>query len=386
MLSVVSTPVLAYAFVLLAFISSDVLAGNEDNFPEPHVNFTQHINDVRAHLLENQLRRRTDAAAELNLPFERSASKQTPYRGKFLLIHGLNDSPFIWRDAADALSERGFDVRAILLPGHGSTPEAQLSMSYKRWIKASRRHMQLFRENGKPFYLGGFSMGGVIATLLAAESDPIDGLLLFSPAYKSILNSRLRWAGIYSKFKPWVFGGMIREDNPVKYNSIPINAGSQYYKTTQQLKRQWPRKALDIPTLAVASANDSVVDIPHLIKSFGKGFSGKKHLIIYSNEKDQPAIDAVEYRTSAYPELRVLNQSHQSVLVAPDNSLYGTDGQVLVCNGNEWAIFSRCLYYYGTHWLGAQHTPSPDDVPVARTTFNPDFNGVLDAFDEMFLR
>ncbi len=372
-------------FFVLNFASS-AYAHSDSTFPKPQEDFNQHIAEVRLHLIANQLNHRSEADAELNLPFERKASTAVPYRGKFLLIHGLNDSPFIWHDIANALTLRGFDVRAILLPGHGSTPEAQLSMGYKRWIKSSREHMRFYREQDKPFYIGGFSMGGVLATLLATEDEPIDGLLLFSPAYQSTKDHLLRWAGIYSKFRPWVFGGMIREDNPVKYNSIPINATSQYYKTARTLKWRWPRKPLNIPTLTIASANDSVVDVDYIIRSFNQGFTGEKKLIIYSNDSDHSPQDHVEYRASAFPNQRVLNQSHQSVLVAPQNSLYGKDGSVRVCNGNEWAIFSRCLFYTGTHWLGAQHTPSPDDVPVARTTYNPDFAGVMDAFDALFLR
>lgn len=374
-------------FVFLCIsASSNAFSHSDGNFPKPQEDFTQHIAEVKAHLLAKQMRQRSEADAELNLPFERKASTSAPYRGKFLLFHGLNDSPYIWRDMADALSERGFDVRAILLPGHGSTPRAQLSMRYWRWIKTAREHMRLYRQSDTPFYLGGFSLGGVLATILAAETDdPIDGLLLFSPAYQSQRDDLLRWAGIYSKFKPWVFGGMIREDNPVKYNSIPINAASQFYKTTRRLKKRWPRKPLSVPTLAVASAYDSIVDVDYTVKSFEKGFVGKKKLIIYSNELNQPSQAHIEYRSSAYPEQRVLNQSHQSVLVAPSNPLYGADGEVLVCNGNEWEIFSGCLFYTGTHWLGAQHTPSPDGVPVARITYNPDFSAVLDEFDALFL-
>lgn len=394
---------LARIGLIVLCLGLQACAHSDSAFPKPQQNFDQHIIDVKAHLLAHQMPHRSEADAELNLPFDRKASADAPYRGKFLLIHGLNDSPFIWRDIAKALTERGFDVRAILLPGHGSTPEAQLSMSYKRWLNATREQVRLYQEPNTPFYLGGFSLGGVIATLLASEAQAkagkkgydetdantttIDGLLLFSPAFQSNMDHLLRWAGIYKRYKPWMFGGMIREDNPAKYNSIPINTGSQYYKTARLLKKQWPQKPLSIPTLAVASANDSVLDVNYIVESFDTGFIGEKKLIIYNNEvNEQPTQEHIELRPSAYPKLRVLNQSHQSVLLAPHNSLYGADGRVRVCNGNEWAVFSRCLFYTGTHWLGAQHTPSPDGVPVARTTYNPDFIGVMDAFDALFLR
>ena len=380
------------SIVLSVFIAAPSLAQSKNgyslkDFPKPVENFETHRAQVREYLLATQMIQRNADDAEFNLPFEINAKKGIPYRGKFLLIHGLNDSPFVWRDVARELSDRGFDVRAILLPGHGNTPEAQLNISYKTWLKASRQHIQFFKEPGENFYIGGFSMGGVIATLLASENDEVDGLLLFSPAYRSQMHKLLRWAGLYSTVKPWVFGGMILEDNPVKYNSIPINGASQYYKTAQALKRRWPRKRLNIPVLVVASSKDSVIDVAHMEKSFIRGFIANKHMIVYDNERagQTDAGAGIEYRNGADLDARVLNQSHQSVLIAPNNPLYGKSRRVLVCNGNEFAIFITCLRYEGNHWYGAQHTPSPDGIPVARATYNPDFDYVMTQFDRLFL-
>ena len=288
--------------------------------PKPTADFPAYIDDLREYLTATQMPQRTLEAVSINLPFDLTANDQVEYRGKFLLIHGLNDSPFLWRDMAVRLAARGFDVRAILLPGHGNTPESQLSISYKDWLNSAREHVKLYQESDKAFYLGGFSMGGVIATLLASEKNDVDGLLLFSPAYRSMIHHLLRWSGLYSIYKSWVFGGMIIEDNPAKYNSITINGGSQYYKTTKALKRHWPKRSLDIPVLVVASENDSVLDIEHMKRSFESGFTGLKRMIVYSNEASHTPIEGVEYRASSYPDLRILNQSHQSVLACAGKS------------------------------------------------------------------
>jgi len=374
---------LLFLFIPLTGHSKDKYAG----FPNPTANFQVHINEVEQYLLATQMAQRSPDDVLYNLPFERKASESVPYRGKFLLIHGLNDSPYVFTDVASKLTDRGFDVRAILLPGHGNTPEAQLKMSYRRWLKIARTHLTLWQEqDDAPVYLGGFSMGSVLATILAIEnSNDISGLLLFSPAYKSSMNHLLRWSALYSKFKPWVFGGMIIEDNPTKYNSIPINGAAQYYKLTKYLKSKWRHNRLDMPVLMVASVDDSVVDIDYLKKVYNKRFtSPKKRMLLYSNATDDVDTASIEYRRSAYPALRVLNQSHQGVIMAPDNPLFGKDGSVLVCNGNDWQTFSSCLFSREQRWLAAQHTPSPDSAAVARTTYNPDFDGVFVEFDKVF--
>lgn len=387
MISAISKTVKALAFCGAFFISSCVNSADKyAGFPEPQADFSAHTLDVKNYLLATQMSQRKPEDVRVNLPFELLASTSVPYRGKFLLIHGLNDSPYVFTDVAAALSKRGFDVRAILLPGHGNSPEAQLRMSYTKWIGAAREQLRLWDEsNSSPMYLGGFSLGGVIATALAIEHGNVEGLLLFSPAYKSSMNHLLRWSSIYAKFKPWVFGGMIIEDNPAKYNSIPINGAAQYYETTKYLKRRWKRGPLEMPVLLVASRDDSVLDIDFLINAFDRKFtSSKKRMIVYDNELGLTDTEFVQYRSSAYPELRVLNQSHQSVLMSRQNPLFGEKGSVLVCNGSDWSIFSACLYSNEAHWFGAQHTPSPDGSPVARSTFNPDFDRVFSVFDEVF--
>jgi len=355
-----------------------------DVFPTPQADFDLHVRSMLDYLTPRSLRTRSADEIALNLPFQRSAKKDVPYRGRFLLFHGLGDSAYVWSDMADAISQRGFDVRAVLLPGHGSHPSQMLDVSYKQWLATAREHIRLWRDDTTPLYLGGFSMGAVIASVMALEHDDIAGLLLFSPAFHSRLNHLLKWAWAYKRFRPWMFGGMILEDNPVKYNSIPINSVDQYYRTARYLKKKWGDRRVHIPTLAVMSDDDSVVNIDSVRSDLAMRFTHPQNrTLIYTNEKLKRKHPLEQIRRSHYPSLRILNQSHLSVLTSPHNRLYGKNASVLVCNGNEPKIFFACLRATG-HWYGAQHTPSPDAVAVARTTYNPDWNHVLKLFDRVF--
>ena len=354
-------------------------------FPAPQQDFSKYEKQAANYLLARAMPHRSEGEIKLNKPFQLQANQSAPYRGKFLLIHGLNDSPYLWRDSATVLARKGFDVRAILLPGHGTSPADLLSISYRSWLSAAREHFALWNTDDTPIYIGGFSLGGILATILALENQDIDGLLLFSPAYHSKLNSYLRWSWLYAKFKPWLFGGMILEDNPVKYNSIPINSGSQYYKTTQYLKRKWGNKKLDIPTLVVITEQDSVVDVSYVRRIFSKRFVSKnKRLLLYSNNPDTPVGHNEQSRNSRFMAQRILSLSHLGVLYSPDNPLFGESRKILVCNGNEFPIFMACMRS-NTHWYGAQHAPSPDQTPVARSTYNPDFDSIFEVFDSVFL-
>lgn len=361
-----------------------------NKLPEFAGNFELYREQSLAFLQKHSMSHRSAADIVLNLPFELKARKDVPYRGKFLLLHGLNDSPYVWSDIAPELANRGFDVRAPLFEGHGSTPKAMLDVSFRDWLQTARSHLQLWDDSDTPVYVGGFSMGAVIATILAVENDEstenkLAGLFLISPAFHSRLNHYLRWSGLYAKFKPWIFGGMIHEDNPVKYNSIPVNSGWQFFKTTQYLKSKLRGKVLDIPVLMVNSANDSVVDTEIVRSMYRKHFAQSKSIMLTYHENPVPDSTPSEiYRLSSIKGTRVLNQSHLGLVYKADNNLFGQEGKILVCNGNEYPIFMACMRAQN-HWLGAQHTESPDGVPVARITYNTDFQGMLNAMDSILL-
>jgi hypothetical protein len=138
-----------------------------------------------------------------------------------------------------------------------------------------------------------------------------------------------------------------------------------------------------MPVMMVVTANDSVVDIEYSRYVFNKHFpNSQSRLLIYQQTQAQPNPREV-VRSGHYPQRRILNLSHLSLLNAPGNPLFGENGAILVCNGNRYPVYHACLQSR-EHWFGAQHTPSPDGVAVARSTYNPDFDYLLQLFDQVF--
>ena len=139
-----------------------------------------------------------------------------------------------------------------------------------------------------------------------------------------------------------------------------------------------------MPVLTVITMQDSVVDVAYVRKIFQQRFdSDKKQLLIYSEQGAIEPQHSEIVRESYYPQLRILNQSHLSLINSPQNLLLGKSRKVLICNGNEYPIFMACMHSK-EHWYGAQHTPSPDGTAVARTTYNPDYPTIEKLIEEVF--
>jgi len=107
-----------------------------------------------------------------------------------LLVHGLGGSSVTWVEVMAGLAEHG-PVVAVDLPGFGRTPpgpDDPLTVpGYAEFVMATADALGWDR-----FTLHGNSMGGLVATLLAARHpERVSGLVLVSPALPPRLPVRL---------------------------------------------------------------------------------------------------------------------------------------------------------------------------------------------------
>ena len=351
--------------------------------PGADPNFNTYKNNIANYIKTHGAYKHPLAKRYLNLPFEFKADPNAPYQGKFLLIHGMNDSPYVWQDIGKHMAKTGFDVRAILLPGHGTQSMHLQNIHFNDWLKCCNEHYTTWQTDESPIYIGGFSLGGVLATALAIEHNEIAGLLLIAPAYQSKINTLLKWSPVIRQFRTWAYRG--ENHNPVKYNAASVNSGQQYYALTQYLNKQWHHKSLDIPVLMILTDTDSVIDNHQVRHLFKHKFIGNKASIIYSHKPHIKLNNHEQQVFSAYPKQRILNMSHMGMMISPTNTLYGKQGQQIVYNGKNQR---ECITSKKdkNRWYGAWGTKSPDKHAVARTTYNPDFENLLHHFDSIFIK
>ncbi|MEM8860791.1 MAG: alpha/beta fold hydrolase, partial [Chloroflexota bacterium] len=97
-----------------------------------------------------------------------------------LLIHGFSGTPAEMRYSGQALADAGIFAKGILLPGFGSDIANLKAQSNKTWLEAAYRAWTSFQPRFETTLLIGFSMGGAIATILAADAPPNE-LILMAP-------------------------------------------------------------------------------------------------------------------------------------------------------------------------------------------------------------
>ncbi|MHC4377365.1 MAG: alpha/beta hydrolase [Planctomycetota bacterium] len=119
-----------------------------------------------------------------------------------LLLHGYSSSPRDWAGLPEALATAGWAVHVPLLPGHGTHPEDLAATTNADLRTAVRAEFDALAARHERVVVAGFSMGGALATELAAER-PVERLVLVAPYYRATrpwfspisVERANRWAG-----------------------------------------------------------------------------------------------------------------------------------------------------------------------------------------------
>jgi carboxylesterase len=86
-----------------------------------------------------------------------------------LLLHGFTGTPAEMRPLAERLAERGYSVRAPLLPGHGTRPEDLAPTRWPDWFGAAEESWDELGRVAPVRSVAGLSMGALLALHLAHE-------------------------------------------------------------------------------------------------------------------------------------------------------------------------------------------------------------------------
>ena len=216
-----------------------------------------------------------------------------------LLIHGFTGGPYEVEPLDKYLKEHtDWRIETVCLPGHGVGEEGKgldlPGVSYKEWIATAERAFLHIREQEEDIYLVGFSMGGMIASYLAAKYQ-VKKLVLLSASRKFFSIPRMSLD--VANFGWKAVRGTLKED-PVftnyrrKFGLVPLSASIEFLKCMKFTKPYL--KKIKTPVFIVQGIQDGMVpykSVHYLDKEIPAKtevvyFYNSKHLILLGEDKD----------------------------------------------------------------------------------------------------
>ena len=181
-----------------------------------------------------------------------------------LLLHGFGDTPQTLDWTARALHARGFDVRVPLLPGHGRTIQDFDASSHAEWVESALAELLAMRARFGWVAVGGLSMGGAIAAILAAEVRDVPSLVLIAPYLAMPMHLRVAassaryWSGrvgpLQSRSPRSIHDPAERAAN-LAYGAVTGRALHQLSVVVRTARKALPQ--IVAPTLLIQSREDN---------------------------------------------------------------------------------------------------------------------------------
>ena len=214
-------------------------------------------------------------------------------RKGIILVHGYMAAPEEIRPLADYLYKNGYNVYGVRLRGHGTAPEDLAIQNWKEWYDSASRAYIIMKNSVKTFSIAGFSMGGGIALLQAANKPGrFAGVISINAPLKLMsLASKfapviVAWNKLLTKIKIDKWKMEFVKNDPeypqINYLRNPVSGGYELDKLMRFVENRLG-KVTD-PTLIVHASGDPVVDPVSGEEIFKKLGTKEKQLIrVYAN-------------------------------------------------------------------------------------------------------
>jgi esterase/lipase len=185
-----------------------------------------------------------------------------PCLGVVLLYHGLNNRPELMHPIAKSLSAVGYSVMVPILTGHLDSYKEFKKITNTNWqndvaLAYSEAEIEAQKERCDLYYIG-FSLGGLLGTLLKAQGKlpAVKKMCLLAPAIETTFFASL--------LKPLLFFNLdisIPSKAPGFYRAhkrLPIQAYRAFFDTKDQLQSV-DNQLADIPTIIYIDKKDELV-------------------------------------------------------------------------------------------------------------------------------
>jgi len=224
-----------------------------------------------------------------------------------VLVAGTYCYPEVWDDMKQAFEQRGYEVHAPP-PRHHDLPllEGALAMRETSLRDYRDDFIELIKGLDKPPIIVGWSMGGLIAQLIAQETEHA-GLMLLSPApaagifaaYPSMLRTFAhhfaRW-GFWRKplmpeWESFVWStGHLQDETLMRetFKQLKAESGKAYFEMAMwfldkaRTSKVYPER-IKTPVLVIAGSDDRIVRTP-ISKTTALRFEKGKFIELYKQD------------------------------------------------------------------------------------------------------
>ncbi len=178
-----------------------------------------------------------------------------------LLSHGWSATTAEVRLLAQRLHAQGYTVSGPLLPGHGDTPQAMNRCRWQDWTRAVAEAYQRLAVQCERVFVGGESMGALLALYIASQQPETAGILAYAPALRLPRVTTLK-ARLVVPFVRTVPKRTLHYDADGQwqgYKVNPVAAFLQLIHLQREVRRRLP--AIHQPLLIVQGRLDTVIDL-----------------------------------------------------------------------------------------------------------------------------
>ncbi|MFN7096207.1 MAG: alpha/beta hydrolase [Gammaproteobacteria bacterium] len=313
-----------------------------------------------------------------NKPFEFKPTTATKHG--ILLIHGLLSCPFAMHDLGQHLVKRGFLVRSILLPGHGTRPGDLRDINLEDWLATVEFGLNSLKQDVTHLWVSGLSGGASLAILSTLIRKDIEGLLLFAPSIR-LSNPLARFSPLINQLNMrfgWDYWpDLDQEVDYTKYHSYPVHFATQAYRLTQTLRRMLKKQSVTCPVWMAMSEDDETVSVKAVLSFFQHCSNPQNRLLWYAKKAPPTKNKRIIYRPSSFPSENVLDFSHACLTFSPHNSHYGIEGDYLAPLHVPVNLLTDYIVYHG-----ALTRYNLKHYAMRRLLYNPDFIGMTQELDK----
>ena len=225
-----------------------------------------------------------------------------------LCIHGFTGAPYEVEPLVTYLTERtDWLFKVPVLPGHGDNKSLK-GIHYKEWIVHAENELKELLNTCDQVFVVGFSMGGMIASLLAVKY-PVTKLVLLSAAAYYVNPKQLITdlnAILMDGFRGNLADNALFQQYKRKIKQTPITATMQFRRLVAFIRPILSQ--VKVPTFIVQGESDGIVppkSAEYLYRTIGANhkkltyIKNSKHHICHCEENEALFSEVLDFLMSS---------------------------------------------------------------------------------------